>query len=278
MNAELIDASKISLEGKVAIVTGAARMSGIGRSIALALAGAGADVALSGSGSKSSSWPEEEIKAGWRGLDSVADEIRAMGRRAEVFIADLRSSTAVDAMVADVVKRLGRVDILINNAAAPVGDDRGELVNITDEAWMRVIDVKLNGAFYASRAVAREFRKQGQGGRVVNISSIGGKRGAAKIGAYGVANAGLQALGASLARDMATEGVTVNSICVGATLTARIKGMQQEGYFQEFVETVPMKRAADPSEIANVAVFLCSPQASYITAQSINVDGGALYL
>jgi 3-oxoacyl-[acyl-carrier protein] reductase/meso-butanediol dehydrogenase/(S,S)-butanediol dehydrogenase/diacetyl reductase len=158
-----------------------------------------------------------------------------------------------------------------------VGDDRRELVDVTDEAWLRVLDVKLNGAFYASRAAARQFRRQGGGGRIVNISSIGGKRGAARIGAYGVANAGLQALGASLARDMATEGVTVNSICVGATETSRIAGMKRHGEFAEFVGTVPMQRAAEPSEIASVAVFLCSEAASYITAQSINVDGGALY-
>src|SRR5438105_2143974 len=112
------------LDGKVAIVTGAGRMRGTGHSIAIALAEAGCDVVLNGTGSPPERWPESERAAGWRGLESVAGEIRALGRRALPIVADLRDAAQVEAMVARTVTELGRVDILVNNAAAPRGADR----------------------------------------------------------------------------------------------------------------------------------------------------------
>jgi 3-oxoacyl-[acyl-carrier protein] reductase len=266
---------EISLEGRVAIVTGAARMRGTGHSIAVALASHGCDVVLNGSGSRPEQWPASEQSMGWRGLESVADEIRSIGRIAVIAVADLRYSDQVDRMISSTVHELGRLDILVNNAAAPRGIDRVNLVELSDDIWQNVLDVKLRGAFHCSRASARVMIAQGNGGRIVNISSSAGKQGAPQMAAYSVANAGLQMLGACLARELGEYGITVNSICVGPVDTSRIDDMGRGEAFDSFItRNVPLNRVGTPEEIAEVVAFLCSDRGSFITAQSINVDGG----
>jgi NAD(P)-dependent dehydrogenase (short-subunit alcohol dehydrogenase family) len=264
-----------ALDGKVAIVTGAGRMRGTGHSSAVALAEAGCDVVLNGSGSPPERWPASERAAGWRGLESVADEIRALGRRALPIVADLRDAAQVDAMVARTVAEFGRVDILVNNAAAPRGADRVPVVDLPDEQWHGVLDVKLDGAFFCSRAVARRLIRQREGGSIVNISSTAGKMGGAATAAYSVANAGLQMLGASLAHELGHHNIRVNSLCIGVIDTSRVDDMGRGEVWQRMInDNIPLKRAAGPEEVGAVVVFLCSPAGAYITAQSINVDGG----
>jgi 3-oxoacyl-[acyl-carrier protein] reductase/meso-butanediol dehydrogenase/(S,S)-butanediol dehydrogenase/diacetyl reductase len=263
------------LAGKVALVTGAGRQRGIGRQIALALAREGADLVLNGSGSHPSTWPPEEQASGWKGLESVAEEVRALGGRAHIAVADLRDSAAVDGMIAKAVSVLGRLDILVNNAAAPRGADRTEVTKLSDELWLDVLGVKLNGAFYCSRAAARQMIAQGQGGRIINISSVAGKRGNPATSAYAIANTGVQMLGAVMARELGQHGITANSLCVGVTDTARIDDMGRGEAFQKLIRRiVPLNRPADPAEIAGVVAFLCRDEGGYITGQSINVDGG----
>ena len=266
-----------SLAGTVAIVTGAGRMRGTGHSIALALAREGCDLVLHGSGSSPDSWPQSERDAGWRGLDTVAEEVAALGRRSLIVTADLRDSAEVDAMVATAVAEFGRVDILINNAAAAKGADRTEIVNLADDVWQNVLAVKLDGAFHASRAVARHMIERGGGGRIVNISSGAGKNPQAKGAAYSVANAGLQMLGASLALELAPHGITVNTLCPGVIATSRIDDLvSSDAYADYLAASVPMNRAGTAEEVADAVVFLCGPGAAYITAQSINIDGGMI--
>ena len=263
------------LDGRTALVTGAGRMRGTGHSIALALARHGCDVALGGRGSSPGTFPDSELAAGWRGLDSVAEEIAALGRRAVPVIADLTRPAEVDRMVDEAAGYFGRLDILVNNAAAPRGADRTDVVTLSDELWLNVLDVKLNGAFYASRAGARRMIAQGQGGRIVNISSIGGKLGSARGAAYSVANAGLQMLGACLSRELGAHRITVNSLCAGVVDTSRIDDMGRGEAFDAFIAAhVPLNRVGSPEEIGEVTAFLCSEAGSYITGQSINVDGG----
>jgi len=263
------------LLGKVALVTGAGRMRGTGHSIAVALAEHGADVVLHGSGSDPSTWPSSETSAGWRGLESVAETIRELGREALIVTSDLRRSSEVDAMVAHSVGHFGRLDILVNNAAAPKGADRVPVVDMPDDVWENVLDVKLSGGFYASRAVARHLVAQKDGGRIVNISSAAGKIAMADISAYSVANAALQMLGACLAQELGADGITVNTLCLGPVVSSRIDDLGDGEEFQKWVrERVPAHRAATPQEVGNVVAFLCSPAASYISGQSINVDGG----
>jgi 3-oxoacyl-[acyl-carrier protein] reductase/meso-butanediol dehydrogenase/(S,S)-butanediol dehydrogenase/diacetyl reductase len=260
------------LQGKVALVTGAGRMRGTGHSIAVALAENGADVALHGSGRDPATGPASERAAGWRGLDEVAEEIRRHGRRSFIVVGDVRHPDEVDRLVQEVIDEYGRLDILVNNAAAPPGDDRVPVVRMSDEAWQLVLDVKLFGTFYASRAAARHMVAAGHGGRIINISSMAGKLASADMAAYNVANAGIQMLGASMARELAHAGVTVNSLCLGVIDASRIDELHLD---EQYVRaTVPLGRMASTQEVADVAAFLASDQAGYITGQSINVDGG----
>ena len=136
-------------DGKVAVVTGAGRMRSIGRPIALAMAQAGCDVVLTGTGRSPETWPEDEQKAGWRDIDSVADEIRALGRRALPLVSDVSDPEAVDALVARVAAEFGRVDFLVNNAGASRGGDRVPVTELSLDTWKRVMDVNLNGTFYS---------------------------------------------------------------------------------------------------------------------------------
>ncbi|HEX7096667.1 MAG TPA: SDR family NAD(P)-dependent oxidoreductase, partial [Acidimicrobiales bacterium] len=143
------------LDGKVAVVTGAGRMRSIGRPIAVELARAGCDVVITGTGRPPERYPDDEKAAGWRDIDSVADEIRALGRRALPVVSDVSDPEAVDALVRRVLDELGRVDIVVNNAGAARGEDRVPVIDLDIAAWHKVINVNLNGTVYMSRALGR---------------------------------------------------------------------------------------------------------------------------
>lgn len=263
------------LSGLTALVTGAGRQRGTGHAIALALARHGADVALHGRGSTVSELPQDERASGWRGLESVAEEIEALGRRTVIVTGDLRDSTQVDRVVADSITGLGKLDVLVNNAAAPRGEDRVPIVELSDDLWLNVLDVKLNGAFYASRAVARHLVERGEGGSIVNVSSIAGKRVEKNHAAYAIANMGLQKLAASLAKELGRHGIRANALCVGIVDTSRIDDMGRGPEFEELVRRmVPLQRVGTTEEVAELVAFLVSGKGSYITGQSIGIDGG----
>lgn len=267
----------LPLTGKTALVTGAGRMMGTGHSIAVRLARAGCHVAINGRGSDPAAWPESERRAGWRGLESVAEEIRSLGVETLVVQADIGDSRQVDAMIESVVDALGGIDILVNNAAAPKGADRTDVVTLDDAVWHNILDVKINGSFYCSRAAARQMLRQGGGGRIVNISSASGKAPRARMAAYSVANSGMQMLGACLARELGGHGITVNSLCVGFIDTSRNADLGRGDSLNTFLrDNVPVGRLGTPSEVADFVAFLCSDEAAFITGQSINVDGGLL--
>ena len=138
------------LEGKIAVVTGAGRMRSIGRSIALELAKAGCDVVITGSGRSPDAFPDDEKKAGWRDIDSVADDIRSLGRRALSLVSDVSKPEAVQALVERVVREFGKVDVLVNNAGATRGTDRVPVLDLAASEWHRVIDTNLHGTFHMS--------------------------------------------------------------------------------------------------------------------------------
>src|SRR6516162_4141357 len=144
-------------DGKVAVVTGAGRMRSIGRPIAVELARAGCDVVLTGTGRPPERYPADEQAAGWRDIDSVADEVRALARRALAVVSDVSDADAVATLAHQVLEELGRVDIVVNNAGAARGDDRVPVVDLPIEQWRTVIDVNLNGTFYMSRTFARHL-------------------------------------------------------------------------------------------------------------------------
>ena len=158
----------LELSGKVAIVTGATRKRGLGRAIALCLARAGADVVVTGSGlAPGVNIPRDERDGNWRGADDVAEEAKAFGVRALAMAVDVTSSAAVQQMVAETVAKLGRIDILVNNATFARGNDRVPLQELDDELWRRIVEVNLTGTMLCCKYVSRQMVRQGKGGRLV---------------------------------------------------------------------------------------------------------------
>lgn len=265
------------LLGKVAVVTGAGRMRSIGRAIAVELARAGCDVAITGTGRPPERYPDDEKAAGWRDIESVADEITALGRRALPIVSDVADPDAVDTLADRVVGDLGRVDVVVNNAGAPRGEDRLPVVDVDRAVWRHVIDVNLHGSFYVSQAFGRKLIAQGQGGSITNISSVAGKLLAPKTAAYAASKAGIQALTAAMSGEVARHGIRVNAICVGIVDTSRMDDVPRGEVWDAMVRrNIPLGRVGSGVDIANMVVFLASDAGAWITGQSYNVDGGQI--
>jgi len=265
------------LEGKVAVVTGAGRMRSIGRPIAVELARAGCDVVLTGTGRPRERYPDDEKAAGWRDIESVADEIRALGRRALPLVSDVADPASVEALASKVMSELGRVDIVVNNAASARGADRVPVVDMPIEEWRKVIEVNLNGSFYMSRCFGRLLMQQGRGGSIVNISSIGGKIMAARTAAYAASKAGIHALTSAMSAELGPSKVRVNAVCPGIIDTYRLDDVPRGKPFDDMVKhAVPLGRAGSGQEVAWIVVYLCSDQGSWITGQLYSIDGGTL--
>ena len=264
-----------ALDGKVALVTGAGRRRGIGRATAMALADLGADVVVTGTGRNPATYPEDEKQAGWRDVESTAEDIRSRGRRALTWVGDVSQAEAVDRLAERILETFGRLDVLVNNAAYPRGNDRVPLPELDEAIWRRVLDIKLTGAFLLCKRFVPVLIKQ-KWGRIINVSSIAGKRGGANTAAYNAANFGLQGLTQSLAMEVARHGITVNAVCPGTIDTARMDVMGRGEGWQKHVERIPMGHAASDADVAGLIAFLCSPAAAFMTGQSINIDGGVV--
>ena len=265
------------LEGKVAVVTGAGRMRSIGRPIAVELARAGCDVVLTGTGRPPERYPDDEKAAGWRDIESVAEEVRAAGRRALPVISDVSDPEAVDRLLADVLGNFGRADIIVNNAGAARGADRVPVIDLDIDLWRTVIETNLNGTFYMSRAFGRAMVEQGDGGSIVNISSVAGKIMAANAAAYSSSKAGIHALTCAMASEMGRYQVRVNAICPGIIDTFRMDDIPRGQEWDDMVASrVPLGRAGSGEDIAWMTLFLCSDQGSWITGQLYSVDGGTV--
>jgi 3-oxoacyl-[acyl-carrier protein] reductase/meso-butanediol dehydrogenase/(S,S)-butanediol dehydrogenase/diacetyl reductase len=276
----------LPLAGQVAIVTGAGRMRGIGRSIAIRLAEDGADVVVTALARPHEEFPEAERHAAWRGAASAAEEIRALGRRALPLDLDVTQPAQVQVMVDRTVAEVGRIDILVNNAGLALVSGKKNLWEMEDEEWRREIDVNLNGVFHCCKAVARVLVEQKEGGRIVNISSLAGRVAQPQYGGYTPAKFAVVGLTQALALELAPHGVNVNCIAPGSTDTDMMDGTfrrtgERLGVPFEMVKGavrsfVPLGRQAEPREIASVVAYLCSPASAYITGQTISVDGGAI--
>ncbi len=263
------------LEGKVAVVTGAGRMRSIGRPIAVELARAGCDVVLTGTGRPPERYPADERAAGWRDIESVADEVRALGRRALALVSDVSDDRSVAALADRVMREYGRVDVVVNNAGAARGEDRVPVVDLAPAAWRAVLDVNLTGSFLMSKYFGQKLVAQGRGGAIVNISSIAGKALPPNTAAYAASKAGLQALTASMAQEVGAHRIRVNAICPGVIDTSRMDDLGRGEVWDAFIKgAIPLGRAGTGTEIAAAVVFLCSDQGAWITGQSYNVDGG----
>lgn len=241
------------LANQVAIVTGAGR--GIGRAIALKFAAEGAAVAC--------------VSRTVENSNKVADEIRAAGGKAWAFAVDVSNAAEVTATCDKVLAEAGRVDILVNNA----GITRDTLLmRMSEEDWDQVLDTNLKGAFLFCKALARSLIKQ-RSGRVINISSTSGLLGNAGQCNYAASKAGLIGLTKSMARELASRGVTVNAIAPGFIDTDMTSGLKTD-IKEAVLKQVPMNSFGQPDDIASAALFLASPGARYITGQVLAVDGG----
>ena len=242
------------LAGRVAFVTGAG--SGIGRATATRFAEEGADVAV--------------VDLNERAASETADAVRALGRRAEALRADVANGAEVEAAAQRAQAAFGRIDILVNNA----GITRDATIRkMTDEDWDLVIDVHLKGTFLCTRAVVPRIRDGGRGGAVVNMSSISGKIGNFGQANYAAAKAGIVALTKVTAREYARYGIRANAIQPGLIDTAMTRALGEE-LLKERVADTPLGRIGLPEEVANVALFLASDLASYVTGAVIEVTGG----
>lgn len=268
--------SLTGLEGKVALITGAGRMRSIGRAIALELAKGGCDIVVTGSGRSAQNYPEEEKAAGWLDIESVAQEVRAMGRRALPLVSDVSDFESVEQLAEQVMAQMGRVDFIVNNAGAARAGDRGPVTEISPDAWRKVIDVNLNGTFYMSQVFGRTLLEQGKGGAIINISSIGGKLMAPTTAAYAASKAGIHALTCAMSGEVGAQGIRVNAICPGIVMTSRLDDLSEEQWAGIIDSYIPLKRAGDPQDIGSMVAYLCSDQGSWISGQLYSVDGGQL--
>ncbi len=264
------------LQGKVAVVTGAGRMRSIGRPIAVALAAAGCNVVLTGTGRDPADYPQDEKDQGWQDIASVAAEVREAGAEALEAVSNVADPEAVDALVAQTLEHFGRVDFVVNNAGAARGSDRVPVVELSTDDWHKVMNVNLNGTFYMSRAFGRALLAQNEGGAIVNISSIAGKMLPPNTAAYAASKAGIQALSASMAREMGRHNIRVNTICPGIIDTYRMDDMGRGAAWDNMLKMIPLGRPGYGEDIAHMVVFLCSDQGNWITGQAYNVDGGTV--
>ncbi len=262
------------LDGKVAIITGAGRRRSIGYSTAIALAKLGADIVATGTGRDPATFPEDEKAMGWRDVESTAEDVRALGRRALPLVVDVTDVEQTEDMVSRAVSELGSADILINNAAVAIGADRAPIADVEPDVFQRVVDVKVRGMYLCSRAFVRQVLKQGRGGKIVSVASSAGKRGAANAAAYNAANFAIVGMTQSLAHELGPHGVNVNAVCPAAVDTARMDRFGRGEEWREKAAAHPIGRAGSPEEVGGFMAFLCTEAASWIHGQSINIDGG----
>jgi NAD(P)-dependent dehydrogenase (short-subunit alcohol dehydrogenase family) len=244
------------LAGKIALVTGA--QQGIGRAIAVALARDGADVAVN--------FLDDEPAA-----SLVADEARALGRRALLVEGDVSRPADVEGMAARVVKQLGTPDIVVNNAGV---FPRVDFLEMTEQEWDHVLDVNLKGSFLAAQAGARAMVAAGRAGAIVNVSSSA-VRGDPRGVHYSASKAGVVGLTRAMALALAPHRIRVNAIAPGTTDTAQPRYGNTEAQLAARVRDTPFGRMAQPDEIARVAVFLATEEAAWISGEVIHVNAAA---
>lgn len=239
---------------KVALITGASR--GIGRACAVALAKRGYDIAVN--------YNSNDAKA-----KEVVDEITSLGRKAVAYKADTADLTAVKQMFRDVVKEFGKLDVLVNNAG--VVDD-AYLLMIREDSLTRSLDINIKGYFHCAQQAALKMLSK-RSGKIINISSVSSVLAVEGQAVYSATKGAVNSMTAVMAKELAPKGITVNAVAPGFIATEMMDAIPEE-LKAKYLEQVPMHRFADPEEVANTVAALCSGDFSYLTGQTIVLDGG----
>jgi NAD(P)-dependent dehydrogenase (short-subunit alcohol dehydrogenase family) len=248
--------NEFSLEGKVAVITGASR--GIGRAIALRLAGAGAKVIVS----------SRKLE----GVQAVADEIKSAGGEALAVQAHVGRPDDVTALVAQTVETFGRVDVAVNNAAT--NPHFGPVLTADEGQWAKILDTNLTGVFRLCKAVAPQMEKQG-GGKIINLASVAGLRPSPGMGVYSVSKAGVIMLTQVLATELGHTNIQVNAIAPGVIKTRFSRVLWQTPQIADpILGALPLGRFGEPEDVAGLALYLASPASDYVTGAVFVVDGG----
>ena len=280
-----------NLDGKVALVTGAGGMRGVGRATALKLAAQGADLAITDVRRDAGDLPPAELRQEWHSIDSVSDEVEALGRRCLPQYMDLGVSAEIQTLVRQVMEHYGRIDILINNARAVIGRDKVPVTELEEDVWHHFLDINTTAVFLCTKFVGQEMLRQGAGGRIINIASNASKQASAMGAAYSASKFAVLGLTQASALDLAPHGITVNAVCPGPINTDRMSywersqadaaGVSMEEFRAQIVEqagrATPLGRIAEAEDVANMVGFLVSDEANFITGQAYNVNGGLLF-
>jgi meso-butanediol dehydrogenase/(S,S)-butanediol dehydrogenase/diacetyl reductase len=258
----------MSIAGKVALVTGAGQ--GIGRAIALRLARDGADIAL--------------VDINSAKIEAVAAEVVALGRKASVYVADVSKLEQVVAAVDHAHQTLGGFDIIINNAGVAQID---ALLDVTPEQVDRTLRINVQGTLWGIQAAGKKFKALKQRGKIINACSIAGHEGFALLGVYSATKFAVRALTQAAARELASDGITVNAYCPGVVGTdmwveidkrmAEITGAEVGATYKKYVDGIALGRAETPEDVAGLVSYLAGPDSDYMTGQSPLIDGGILY-
>jgi NAD(P)-dependent dehydrogenase (short-subunit alcohol dehydrogenase family) len=264
LGGSMVSLSRFSLEGKIALVTGASR--GIGRATALGLAEAGADVVVC----------SRKLPA----LEKVADEIRRMGRKSLPVPAHIAKLEDIRRLIETVTAEFGKIDILVNNAGTAPG--AASALDADERLWDAIINLNLKGLYFLSQAVARVMKESG-GGRIINVASIFGYRPPETIGIYSISKAAVLMVTKSMALELAPYNIRVNAVVSGPVNTRILDALwshlpedEAKNQKAEMAKKVPLRHIAEPEEIVGSMIYLASDASSYTTGAALVVDGGVL--